>query len=676
MLGSIAAVVVIAALVLFAIRGTIERALLQSFLTRTMGATVSIGDIHDALDAFSLERLHIEGAGATLDVPRVDVRVRAPLAIVLHAPHASYAPPPLAVTAGASAQRDPFVATVAWLTESRAQVHVADGSIDVAAAPPPASTAHIAALGGSLAFDPAGATYDVRANVTDGARTYPFVARGERRGDGIEQTWSAPALPAAALSALLPAPALVFDGGDVRDVSVVVDGTLAGNAMLSGVSAVAGGHQLRGLTGPLALRGTHLGTAGISGTLDNVPLTFAGEVHDLVDWPALWLAGTRDLRQLDRLLGMVAAQAGLQFAHLETTAPGIAFAQYGAHDAVGPRVISLVAMDPTEPTLKLATAISSDHVISSGERTSQLAQRTGAVAGVNGDYFDIGRTYEPQGLLVRDGAIVRGPANRAAVVIDRSNNVTFAEFTLNGRVRTRGKTYPITQFNSWPLGEATIITPDYGRDLPAAAGATFVRLEPVDAAKHEYRATAVERANSPLPVSFGVGFGPAARDAKPRPGDRFTLSYELTPRVPDMVSGIGGGPILLKDGNWYEDPHAPAPDERDVRWPVVALGRTGDGMLLLAAVDGRHPERAVGMTRPEFAALLQSFGVRDAMALDSGGSVTLVSRAPGDRVASVRNTPSDDSAERYISDALLVYSSAPPDEIVKPSPAVSAAPAR
>ncbi len=667
-LGSIAAAVVITVVIVFAVRGAIERALLQSFLTRTTGASVSIGGIHDALDAFSLERLHVEGGGASLDVPRVDVRIGGPLDITLHEPRAAYAPQPAAANA---AVRDPIAATVAWLTDSRARVRVTDGRVDFAAAPPPAGTAHIAAIAGSLALDPADATYDVHADVLDGAQAYPFVARGERRGTVVRHAWSAPALPAAALSALLPAPAVVFESGELRDVSVTLDGTLVADATASAVSAVADGFHLRGLTGPLALRGMHFGSSGISGTLEGVPFSFVGEVRDVGDLPAALIGGTRDLRELNRLFTMIAAQHDLQFVRLETTAPGIAFAQYGAHDAVGPRVISLVAIDPAEPTLKLGTAISSDHVISKGERTSQLAQRTGAVAGVNGDYFDIGRTYEPQGLLVRDGAILRGPANRAALVIDRSNNVTFGEFTLNGSVRTRGKTYPITQLNSWPLGEATVITPDYGTELPPAPGATFVRLEAVDAAKHEYRATAVEAADAPLPVSFGVGFGPAAHDVKPRAGDRFILDYELSPRVPGMMSGIGGGPILLKDGNWYEDPHAPAPDERDVRWPVVALGRAGDGMLLLAAVDGRHPERAVGMTRPEFAALLQSFGMRDAMALDSGGSVTLVSRAPGDRAASVRNKPSDDSAERYISDALLVFSSAPPNDIVKPAPSAS-----
>jgi exopolysaccharide biosynthesis protein len=76
----------------------------------------------------------------------------------------------------------------------------------------------------------------------------------------------------------------------------------------------------------------------------------------------------------------------------------------------------------------------------------------------------------------------------------------------------------------------------------------------------------------------------------------------------------------------------------------------------------------MGMTRPEFGDLLQSFGVTDAMALDSGGSVTMVSRAPGDTQATLRNVPSDDSWERVISDALLVYSSAPTGTLVTTRP--------
>ena len=154
------------------------------------------------------------------------------------------------------------------------------------------------------------------------------------------------------------------------------------------------------------------------------------------------------------------------------------------------------------------------------------------------------------------------------------------------------------------------------------------------------------------------------------------LKFGLDPPAADAVAGIGGGPLLLRDGQWYEDPHAPAPDERDVRWPVIALARLADGSLLLAAVDGRHPERSVGMTRPEFADLLRDFKAVDAMALDSGGSVTMVSRAPGDAKVSVRNVPSDNSAERYVSDGLFLYSSASTPSLLVglPAPAANADP--
>ena len=65
----------------------------------------------------------------------------------------------------------------------------------------------------------------------------------------------------------------------------------------------------------------------------------------------------------------------------------------------------------------------------------------------------------------------------------------------------------------------------------------------------------------------------------------------------------------------------------------------------------------------------------DAMALDSGGSVTLVSRAPGNGKITVRNVPSDFSEERYVTDALFVYSSAPLGTIVTtPRPHVEPTP--
>jgi exopolysaccharide biosynthesis protein len=432
---------------------------------------------------------------------------------------------------------------------------------------------------------------------------------------------------------------------------------------LSGVAGSLGSHELHALAGPLVVTADGLGTPGISGTVDRaIPVDVSGEVHDAGGWARAFGAGTNDLRALAKLFGAVASQPNLKWMKVETTAPGIAFGQYAMTTKDIPHVVNLLTVDPREPTVRFGTALAEDHVISRGERTSDLGVRTNAVAGVNGDYFDIGRTYEPQGMLVRDGKLLHGPTDHYALTFDRSNTVRFAIFRMRGQVVAGERSFPITQFNSWPGRNVSVITPDYGKVLPAAPGMSFAALETIDAT--HFRVRSVQSASTAIPVQLGLGFGSAVKGRLPRPGDVVEVTYALDPPIDGVVAGISSGPLLLKNGEWYEDKRAPAPDERDVPWPVVALGTMPDGTLMFAAVDGRHPERSIGMARPEFAELLKGFGVIDAMALDSGGSVTMVSRAPGNSAVTVRNVPSDNSAERYVSDALFVYSTAPQGTIV------------
>jgi exopolysaccharide biosynthesis protein len=462
--------------------------------------------------------------------------------------------------------------------------------------------------------------------------------------------------------------------GFVRDVNVaVVRGTLAGSARLDDVTFTMFAHRLHGLHGEFVFGDGGIGTKALAGSLDAVPFDAAGEVHDLPQ-PFAWLAdGSRDLQAFAKLIREIADEPNLRSVHFDTTAPGLGFAMYAMQTDHGPLVVNVLTIDQTEPTLRFDTAIAEDHVISSGERTSAMGVRTGAVAGVNGDYFDIGRTYQPQGMLVRAGELIRGPVNRAALAIDKAKHVTFGEFQLVGTARANGQTFPVTQVNDWPAGNVTVITPSFGKALPPAPDTTFARLVPIGTSKERFRITEVVSTTQALPVSFGLAFGPKA-NAKLHVGETVELSYRTDPPLTDAVAAIGGGPILVRDGEAYEDPDAPAPDERNYRWPVVALAETDRDRLLLVAVDGRHPERSVGMMRPEFSDLLLRLGARNAMALDSGGSVTLVSRAVGDANVSVRNVPSDNSAERWVSDALFLYSSAPLPSIVPVSGAPTPAP--
>jgi len=259
------------------------------------------------------------------------------------------------------------------------------------------------------------------------------------------------------------------------------------------------------------------------------------------------------------------------------------------------------------------------------------------------------------------------------MIVDKANHITFARFQLRGALKDGARSYPITLFNSWPTRHAAIITPDYGPKIPAAPGVTFAALEPLGGT--QYRVTSVTPMDAAIPTVLGVGISELLHEPLPRAGDVVDVTYAIDPPVDGAVAGIGSGPLLLKDGQWFEDKHAPAPDERDVQWPVIAVGTFADGTVALASVDGRHPERSIGMARPEFAALLRGLGVTDAMALDSGGSVTMVARSPGAHAITLHNVPSDNSYERYVSDAFFLYSTAPEGTIVTaPRPHVEPSP--
>ncbi len=116
-------------------------------------------------------------------------------------------------------------------------------------------------------------------------------------------------------------------------------------------------------------------------------------------------------------------------------------------------------------------------------------------------------------------------------------------------------------------------------------------------------------------------------------------SVRLAPRdeLPSDPAGdlVQAGPMLVRDGR-------SAVDERDRegfstgagqfdsditqgRHPRCALG-VGDDELLAVCCDGRRTGVDAGLELGELARLMVSFGAREAINLDGGGSATLVHR--------------------------------------------------
>lgn len=141
-------------------------------------------------------------------------------------------------------------------------------------------------------------------------------------------------------------------------------------------------------------------------------------------------------------------------------------------------------------------------------------------------------------------------------------------------------------------------------------------------------------------------------------GDPVVFDIATTPDMTTMSMAVSGGGMLVVDGI------IPQTFTHEVagRHPRTAVGSSQDGKTLyLVAVDGRQ-SHSIGMTMQELAAFMLEIGSYNAIAMDGGGSTTIVSREPGTLNLAVQNSPSD-GVQRKIPNAIGVFSMAPPSPL-------------
>jgi hypothetical protein len=113
---------------------------------------------------------------------------------------------------------------------------------------------------------------------------------------------------------------------------------------------------------------------------------------------------------------------------------------------------------------------------------------------------------------------------------------------------------------------------------------------------------------------------------------------------------VGGGPILMRDGNVLG-----VCGRSCGIHPRTAIGVKPSGKILLVVIDGRQPGWSRGVTLLQLARIMDGLGAVTAMNLDGGGSSEMVVQ---DKVV---NKPSD-GQERHITNAILVLPGPDPGE--------------
>lgn len=355
---------------------------------------------------------------------------------------------------------------------------------------------------------------------------------------------------------------------------------------------------------------------------------------------------------------------------IESIAPGIEYGEYQLYTAAGPLSIHVVAVQPHRDDVRVANVLANNVLESRGETVGSMAKRTGAVAGINGDYFDIGNTNRPLNIVVRNGQLLQMPRKRYALAVAHDGTASIDEFGFLGQVELGDKTISLDAIDQLPApnGGTAFLTPEFG-NVPPLDDTTLIGLQLLDGTPPlaRYRVTSIADTLSAQPPGYYLAVGPGAYNQvdTPNAGDVASVTGDLSPvGLDQLTTAIGGGPLILHNGTWFDDPDGPSGGEYAKRIPSSGAAIAPDGTLFLIEVDGRQPTVSVGLTRQEFSALMRALGATEGLAFDGGGSSTMVARRLGDADSSVVNAPSD-GIERPVGDGLLVYSTAPVGEAVR-----------
>ncbi|MCX5598774.1 phosphodiester glycosidase family protein [Streptomyces phaeochromogenes] len=366
-------------------------------------------------------------------------------------------------------------------------------------------------------------------------------------------------------------------------------------------------------------------------------------------------------------------------------APGVRYTEFDIPASKGVAHAHVLSVDLRNP--RVSVDLLHPGAVAARAPVSRLADAQGAVAGVNGDFFNITETQHPGveatgasvgpaiaggrtlKAAVPDGqrfgpALPPGTSTRDVLGVGTDHRARLDSLALDGSVATADTRLPLGGLNQYalPVGSVGAFTSDWGTvsRVRATCGTDTDRAAPCSTDTHEVTvqdgrvvSSADTPGNGPIASGTTVLVGREAGAQQLRKlslGERVVVRHRLvaaTSRIPYRFV-IGGYPVL-RGGQ----PLAGL-DTTTAAVRTAAGISDGGSRLLLLALDGA-PEFRTGVTIAEVADTMRELGSVDAFSLDGGGSTTLAAREPGSTTSTVRNHPSG-GAERPVPNGIGVFS--------------------
>lgn len=340
-------------------------------------------------------------------------------------------------------------------------------------------------------------------------------------------------------------------------------------------------------------------------------------------------------------------------------APGVEYTQFDIPADRGVTHAHLLSVDLADPRVRVG--LLHPGAVAARAPVSRLADSQGALAGINGDFFNITETQHPgveatgstDGPAIADGhtlkaavpngqrfgpALPPGTTTEDVLGVGDDRRARLDRLALEGSVDTAAGELPLRGLNQYALPEGSVgaYTADWGSVSRARAvcGTDTDRAAPCSTDTYEVTVRdgqVVSFADSPGsgPIAAGttvlVGREAGAQQLrKLSTGEEVSVEHRLVAAGSQVAYSfaIGGYPVLRQG--------KPLPGLDTVTSAVrTAVGIKDAGRrLLLLAIDGAAAYRS-GLTIAEVASVMRGLGATEAFSLDGGGSTTLVARAPG-----------------------------------------------
>ncbi len=344
---------------------------------------------------------------------------------------------------------------------------------------------------------------------------------------------------------------------------------------------------------------------------------------------------------------------------------------------------NVIAVDLTNPYVKLDVMYGAGNQFTKKQTVAGMAKESGAVAGINGDFFNTKAEGVPIGPQITDGKLLATPpyiSGLYSFALTKDNKPVIDTFTFTGNITAAdGASYPLGGINKtyyWLAGgkhsmadSLYMYTDAWGQINRANDGMTVPTEVLV---QNDTVMQIADKSVIPMvPPKDGYilrASGKAAEFVRQhlKVGDPIAAHYEIVPTDPNKSYDVKNFKMMIGGHTILVDQGKPAAFSRDVSSLGGYVSRTGIGYsrdmkyAYLITVDNSGNSK--GMSLKEFQTFMIKVGVWKGLNLDGGGSTTMVARPLGETGVKLANQ-TQYGTQRSVVNGLAVYSTAPRGEV-------------